>query len=64
MLVQILVEASWSTLAYDYCARNPSLYAAIALFFVSMHFILVTVTATLIKGIFWEIYFTVGQMMD
>ena len=29
-----------------------------------MHVAIVHITGTLIKGIFWEIYFTVSSMMD
>ena len=29
-----------------------------------MHFAIVFVLATLLKGIFWEIYFTVAGMLD
>lgn len=64
LLMQILTEASWSTIAYDYCWRNPDYYAAIVILFIFMHFVLVTAVGTLIKGIFWEIYFTVNHSID
>lgn len=64
LLMQVLTEASWSTIVYDYCWRSPQHYAAIVILFVIMHFVLVTVIGTLIKGIFWEIYFTVSNSID
>lgn len=64
LLTQILTEASWSTLAFDYCVKNPDYYAGVIILFIFMHFIFVTVIGTLLKGIFWEIYFTVGDSID
>jgi len=63
-MIQILTEGNWSTIAYDYSWRNPDLFGLITILFTLMHFFIVTVVGTLLKGIFWEIYFTVSEMMD
>jgi len=63
-MMQILTEGGWSIIAFDYCWRNPSYYGLIVVFFIFMHLTIVTINGTLLKGIFWEIYFTVSSMMD
>ena len=62
MMIQILVEAGWSVIANDHCWRNPQYYGYIMLYFCFMHLIIVSVMSTLIKGIFWEVYFTVDKI--
>ena len=49
-------------IAYDHCWRNPQYYAYVMIYFCFMHIIIVYIIATLIKGIFWEVYFTVDQI--
>ena len=61
VMVQILTEAGWSMVAYDHCWRNPQYYGYVMVYFCFMHIIITYVIATLIKGIFWEVYFTVDQ---
>jgi hypothetical protein len=63
-MIQVLTEGGWSYVNYDYCWRYPAYYAPIVIFFILMHVTIVHITGTLIKGIFWEIYFTVSSMMD
>ncbi len=62
--MQVLTEGGWSYVAYNYYWRYPSYYGLIVVFFIVMHVAIVHITGTLIKGIFWEIYFTVSSMMD
>lgn len=62
IMVQMLTEAGWSMVAYDLCWRNPQYYGYVMCYFCFMHIIIVYVVATLIKGIFWEVYFTVDQI--
>lgn len=62
--MQILTEGAWTKVAYNYCWRNQDYYALIVTFFMLMHFIIVYVFGTLLKGIFWEIYFTVSSILD
>jgi hypothetical protein len=64
VMMQVLTEGGWSYVGYDYCWRNPDYYGLIAAFFVLMHIVIIHITSTLIKGIFWEIYFTVSSMMN
>ena len=49
---------------YDYCWHNQEYYGLIVSFFMLMHFVIVFINSTLLKGIFWEIYFTVSSMME
>jgi MFS superfamily sulfate permease-like transporter len=61
-MVQILTEAGWSMIAFDHSWKNPQYFAYIMLLFCFMHIIIVYIIATLIKGIFWEVFFTVNQI--
>jgi hypothetical protein len=61
-MVQVLNEAGWSQVAYDHCWRAPHYFAYIMLFFCLIHITVVYILATLIKGIFWEVFFTVNTM--
>lgn len=63
-MMSVLTEGQWSYVAYDYCWRYPLYYTPIVIFFILQHVAIIHVTGTLIKGIFWEIYFTVSSMMD
>ena len=49
-------------MAYDHCWRNPQYFGYVMLFFCFMHLIIVSIISTLIKGIFWEVYFTVDEI--
>jgi len=64
VMVQILTEAGWSMIAYDHCWRAPYYYAYIMLFFCLCHITIVYIIATLIKGIFWEVFFTVNTIFE
>lgn len=64
LLMQILTEGAWSKVAYHYCWLNQNLYGFIVVLFMFMHFTIVYVLGTLLKGIFWEIYFTVSSILD
>jgi len=57
--VQILIEAGWSMVAFDHSARQAENYGFIMLYFCIMHVIITLIMATLIKGIFWELYLCV-----
>jgi hypothetical protein len=59
-MVQILTEAGWSQIAYDHAWRSSGNFAWIMLFFCLMHITIVYIIATLIKGIFWEMFFAVN----
>jgi hypothetical protein len=61
-MVQILTEAGWSQIAFDHASRSPSSFGWIMLFFCLMHITIVYMIATLIKGVFWEVFFTVTTM--
>lgn len=64
IMMQVLTEGGWSYVAYDYCWRFPNYYGLIVVFFIIQHVVIIHITSTLLKGIFWEIYFTVSSMMD
>ena len=51
-------------IAYDHCWRNPQYYGYVMLYFCLMHIVIVYMIATLVKGIFWEVYFTVNRIFD
>ena len=59
IMVQVLTEAGWSQLAFDHSWRAPQYYVYTMLYFCFMHIIIVYIIATLIKGIFWQTFFTV-----
>lgn len=63
-MMQILTEGAWSKLVYYYCWQNQSYYGLIVFLFMIMHFTIVYVLGTLLKGIFWEFYFTVRGIID
>ena len=61
-MMQVLTEAGWSVLAYDHSWRNPQYFDYVMLYFCFMHIIIDYIIGTLIKGIFWEVYFTVDKI--
>ena len=63
-MMQVLTEGSWSTVAMSYAWREQDYYAYIISLFIFMHIMIVLVIGNLIKGIFWECYFTVNAMLD
>lgn len=50
--------------AFDHSWKNPQYYGYVMLLFCFMHIIIVYIIATLIKGIFWEVFFTVNQIFE
>lgn len=60
LMVQVLTEAGWSQVAFDHSWRTPYYYGYIMLYFCLMHITIVYIIATVIKGIFWEVFFTVN----
>jgi len=64
MMVQVMTEAGWSMIAYDHCWRNPQYFGYVMVYFCIMHIIITYIIATLIKGAFWEVYFTVDQIVS
>lgn len=52
LLIQILVEASWSYLVFDHIARY-GYYTLIVIFFIFCHQIIVILLSSLFKGIVW-----------
>jgi hypothetical protein len=63
-MVQVLTEAGWSLIAYDHAKRNSDQFAMVMMYFVIMHVVIVLIVATLIKGIFWEVYFCVQSEFE
>jgi hypothetical protein len=63
-MIQILTEAGWSQVAFDHAWRNAQYYSYVMLFFMLMHLIITYIIATLIRGMFWEIFFTVNSIMQ
>lgn len=63
-MVQLVTEGGWSMVAHDHCWRNPQYYAYIMLYFCLMHLTVKYIIATLIQGIYWEVYFTVNKVLD
>jgi hypothetical protein len=64
LMMQILTEGSWAVNAWSYCSREPQAYGWIVALFILMHVLIVTLLANLLKGICWEVYFTVSSMLD
>lgn len=63
-LVQVLTEAGWSAVAFDYASRAGSSWSLALLFFLLCHAIVVLVLAAVLKGIIWFVYITVAQQLD
>lgn len=64
IMVQVLTEAGWSQLAYDHSWRNPPYFGYVMVYFCFMHIVITYITATLIRGIFWEVFFTVNSIFQ
>lgn len=64
IMVQVMTEAGWSQVAYDHSWRAPQYFAYVMLYFCLMHITIVYMVATMIKGIFWEVYFTVDTIFQ
>jgi hypothetical protein len=62
IMVQILTEAGWSQIAFDHASRAPDFFVVVMLFFCFLHITIVYIIATLIKGVFWEVFFTVDTI--
>ncbi len=60
LMVQVLTEAGWSQVAFDHSWRAPYYYGYILFYFCFTHITIVYIIATLIKGIFWEVFLTVN----
>lgn len=58
--MQVLVEAGWSAIAYDH-AFKFGYFPLTMLFFILSHIIIVIVLSSLLKGITWEVYYTVHE---
>jgi hypothetical protein len=63
-MIQVLTEAGWSSVAFDYAKRNEDYSALVLIYFVILHMIIVLILATSIKGIFWEVYFSVKSLEE
>jgi hypothetical protein len=63
-MVQILTEAGWSQIAFDHSWRASDYFTWIMIFFCFLHITIVYIIATLIKGVFWEVFFTVNSIYD
>ena len=63
-MMQILTEGSWAINAWSYAYRGQGQYGLIVTLFMIMHLVIVTIMVNLLKGIFWEVYFTVSTILD
>ena len=63
-LVQVLTEAGWSAVAFDYANRAGQQWFFAMLFFVLCHIVVVLVLAAVLKGIIWFVFITVTQLLD
>lgn len=52
-LVQVLIDAGWSVVAYDYCYRYPLPVWFTMIFFTITHFSITLILSSLIKGVTW-----------
>ena len=59
-MVQILVEAGWSMVAFDY-ATIFGYYGLVMLYFVVCHLLTVLIISSLLKGLVWEVYSSVNE---
>jgi hypothetical protein len=52
-MVQILIEGGWSMVCFDYSYRYSFPEGLTMLFFATMHFSIVLVVSSLVKGVTW-----------
>ena len=64
MFVQVLTEAGWSAIAFDFANRTVGWFAPVMIFFLFCHITIVLVIATLLRSIFWSLFFSVGEQYD
>jgi hypothetical protein len=62
--MQILTEAGWSAVAFDYAKRLEPYFFIVMIFFVFCHMVIVLVLATLLKGIVWSVFSTVSSQFE
>lgn len=58
MCVQVMIEAGWSPIVYDYAYRYDN-FTGVAFFFVSMHIAIVIIMVSLMKGMAADLYETI-----
>lgn len=63
MFVQVLTEAGWSLVAYDHAYRYGT-FALTMLFFVLCHEIIVIILTSLLKGITWEVFYSIAEEQE
>lgn len=64
VMFQILTEAGWSMIAFDYSSRIPDRFNLVMLMFCSFHIVITLVLATLIKGMVWSAYMAVSKQYE
>ena len=62
-LVQVLVEAGWSTIAFNHAAKY-GYYFLTMMYFVFSHIVIVIFLASLLKGLIWEVYHTMHHELE
>jgi hypothetical protein len=62
-MIQVVTEAGWGFIAMDHSWRAPKYFGFIMVFFCFLHITIVYIIATLIKGVFWEVYITVKNIL-
>ena len=63
VMFQVLTEAGWSMIAFDYASRSSS-YGLVMAMFCSFHIVITLVLAPLIKGMVWSAYLTVSKQYE
>ncbi len=61
IMFQVLTEAGWSMIAFDYCSRVPEFYGPIMITFASFHIIITLILAALMKGMIWSAFVAVSK---
>ena len=51
-------------MAMDHCWSAPKYFGYIMVFFCFLHITIVYILATLVKGVFWEVYVTVKHVLN
>ena len=64
VMFQLLTEAGWSMIAFDYSSRMPDKYGLVMVMFSSFHIIITLILATLIKGMVWSAFLAVSKQYD
>lgn len=64
VMFQVLTEAGWSMIAFDYSSRMPDKYGLVMVMFASFHIVITLILATLMKGMIWSAFMAISKQYE